>query len=104
MAIARRDVLYVLNASLPDQVRGKEIGELTHPLGFAACGQQQLPEIQVRHRLRQAEAELRFLRLLGGQRLVGGERLQFIVTLNGPLLDFRFWWDRLLLIKQIYAA
>src|SRR5258707_1832597 len=87
VAVARRHVLYVLNAPLANEVRRKEIGELTHSLGFATGSQQQLPEIEIRHRLRQTEAELRFLRLFWVQRLVGGERLPFVVNLNGPLLD-----------------
>ena len=45
MAIPRSDLLHVLDAPLPNQIVGQELGELPQALGFAARGQQNLAEV-----------------------------------------------------------
>ncbi len=97
MAVAWRDVFYVLNPLLAEVVNRKEISELPHPVGFTARSENGLTKAQIRNWLRETETQLRHIQIDGFFR-------HFVKTVDGALAHLRRYWRFFFVVEKLHRS
>ena len=104
VAVLGRNSLHVQRSSLPAQISRDKIGDLLQPSRFGARVQQHLAKTQIGQWLREPETQPRIECVDYRQRRARGHRLQFVVSLDGALAQFRRRDGPFVVIEKIHFA